>query len=116
MTSEKVSAIKQYQRDYSNKFNEKLEIDWYVMKNVPRFVPTLDELFEKTVKEHGASEELIMSGKRLNSVGLRKEKAAVTDFCKKVVYYQLSLHDAAKKIRRDRSLVYYYNIKCKIKN
>jgi adenosine deaminase len=116
MTSQKLSVIKQYQRDYHSKFNERLEIDWHTMNNVPKLIPTLDELFKEVVEEHGASEELIMCGKRLHSVELSKEKAAVTDFCKKVVHYQLSFYDAAKKINRDRSLIYYYGIKCKPKH
>jgi hypothetical protein len=116
MTSQKLSVIKQYQRDYHSRFNEKLEIDWFVMKNIQRPIPTLDEIFKTVIEEHNASEELIMSGKRLHSAGLSKEKAAVTDFCKQVVYYHLNFQEAGEKINRDRSLVYYYGIKCKSKH
>jgi len=116
MTPQKLSVIKQYQRDYISKFNEKLEIDWYRMKNIEMPKPTLDELFKTIVQEHDASEEIIMSRKRLHSAGLSKEKAAVIDFCKKVVYYQLNFQEASKKINRDRSLIYHYGIKCKPKH
>jgi len=111
MTPEKLGKIKEYQRDYEKRFNEKLEIDWFTMKNLPKPIPTLDELFKISVQEHGASETLIRGKKRLHSKELKKERAAVSNFCKKVVHYHLDFADAAKHINRDRTLVYYYGFK-----
>lgn len=111
MTAEKLMVIKQYQRDYESKFGEKLEIDWFTMKNVPRNIPTIEELFKISLETYNASEELIRSKKRLQSRELTKERAAVQDFCKKVIHYRLSWYEAAKILNRERTLVYYYGFK-----
>lgn len=111
MTPEKIAKIKQYQRDYANRFHEKLEIDWEAMAGVPKVAPSLEELFRIVVEEHGASEDRIRSKKRLHSRGYHKEKAAIKDFCKRVFNYKLDPESASKLINRDRSLVYYYAFK-----
>lgn len=111
MTADKLGKIKEYQRDYEKRFNERLEIDWFTMKNLPKPIPTLDELFKISVEEHDASEEAIRSKKRLDSRELKKEKAAVTDFCKKVVHYHLDFTEAAKYINRDRTVIYHYGFR-----
>lgn len=112
MTPEKIAKIKQYQRDYVNRFHEKLEIDWEAMAGVPKVAPSLEELFRIVVEEHGASEDKIRSKeRRLDCKGYEKEKAAIKDFCKRVFNYKLDPGSASKLINRDRAMIYHYAFK-----
>lgn len=109
MTAEKVARIKGFQRQYEQEFGERLEIDWVAMRDAS--TPTIDELFTRVINKHRASEHLIRNKKRLHTKELAKEKSAVIEFCKDVIYYNLDYYEAAKKINRDRTLIYYYGFK-----
>lgn len=112
MTPEKLAKIKQYQKDYENRFGETLEIDWHTMKGLPKNIPTVDELFKKVCAKHGASEEAILSReKRSHSEGMRRERAALAEFSREVLHLRLNTVEAANKIKRDRQVIYYYAFK-----
>ena len=113
MTAEKVARIKGFQRQYEQEFGERLEIDWVAMRDAS--TPTIDELFTRVIEKHRASEHLIRSKKRLHTRELTKEKNAVIEFSKDVIYYELDYGEAAKKLNRDRSLIYYYGFKMRNK-
>lgn len=122
MSPEQLFTIKKYQRDFKEKFNTKLEIDWNVMNNIGNTKAVIDilnvpnrkavdlkALFTECVTKHKASVEKIMDRKnRLNNHDLTKEKSAVEEFAKIVINNRLSIKNAAKVLNRDRTSIYSY--------
>ena len=112
MNATELSVIKSYQKDFETKFNKKLEIDWYSMKSLRKVSldesPPPEELLKESVNKFKASMDVIKSGKRLSKRKCKKEKLAVQDYCKKVAFYNIDYKEAAELIKRDRSMIYYY--------
>lgn len=119
MTVAEMAKVKEYQRDFYEKFNKKLIIDFPGMNGSPKSVriehneninkPTLKRLFDYCVNKYNADVNLI----RQREFILRKskhqnEKLAIEDFCKLVFHYKLNLENAAEMISRDRTCVYHY--------
>lgn len=123
MSVQELIKIKQYQREFQELFNKRLEIDFISMKgidvteieeidleNLPnRETVNLNSLLSECVKKHGADMEKIKERrKRLQVGGFTKERLAVREFCKIVVHLKGNINEAARLINRDRSVIYHY--------
>ena len=123
MSVQELIKIKQYQREFQELFNKRLEIDFISMKgidvteieeidleNLPNTnTVNLDSLLNECVKKHGADMEKIKERrKRLQVGGFTKERLAVREFCKIVVHLKGNINEAARLINRDRSVIYHY--------
>ena len=123
MTAIELMIIKKYQRDFQEKFDKRLEIDFISMKgiqvtevdelnisvmNVAEAVD-LDKILDECVKKHGADVDKIKErGKRLQVGAYTKERLAVREFCKIVIHLKGNINQAARLINRDRSVIYHY--------
>jgi hypothetical protein len=123
MSVQELIKIKQYQREFQELFNKRLEIDFITMKgidvteideidleNLPnRNTVNLDNLLNECVEKHGADMEKIrQKSKRLQVGAYTKERLAVREFCKIVVHLKGNINEAARLINRDRSVIYHY--------
>jgi hypothetical protein len=120
MIVQELIKIKQYQREFQELFNKRLEIDFITMKgiditeidleNLPnRKTVNLDNLLNECVEKHGADMEKIrQKSKRLQVGAYTKERLAVREFCKIVVHLKGNINEAARLINRDRSVIYHY--------
>jgi hypothetical protein len=122
MTPEQLFTIKKYQREFKEKFNTKLEIDWDTMNNIGtsraiieiinvpnRKAVNLQALFEECVSKHNANAKKILDRKiRLSSHDLANERSAVEEFSKIVIKNRLSIKNAAKVLNRDRTSIYSF--------
>jgi len=123
MSVQELIKIKQYQREFQELFNKRLEIDFISMKgidvteideidleNLPnRNTVNLDNLLNECIKKHGADMEKIrQKSKRLQVGAYTKERLAVREFCKIVVHLKGNINEAARLINRDRSVIYHY--------
>ncbi len=123
MSAQELIKIKQYQREFQELFNKRLEIDFITMKgidvteideidleNLPnRNTVNLDNLRNECIKKHGADMEKIrQKSKRLQVGAYTKERLAVREFCKIVVHLKGNINEAARLINRDRSVIYHY--------
>lgn len=114
MTANQLNKIKQYQREYMELFGEKLHIDWLSMKQMKAEYTIVDEkkdpekMYRECLSKHNASHEKIISGKRLDDTSMEKERAAIREFCKDVIFYRIAKKEAARIINRDRTMIYYY--------
>jgi hypothetical protein len=123
MNVQELIKIKQYQREFQDLFNKRLEIDFISMKgidvieieeidleNLPsKDVVNLNELLSNCVNKHGADMEKIKERRKRLQVGAyTKERLAVREFCKIVVHLKGNINEAARLINRDRSVIYHY--------
>ena len=123
MSVQELIKIKQYQREFQDLFNKRLEIDFISMKgidvteieeidleNLPnKDVVNLDRLLSDCVNKHGADMEKIKERRKRLQVGAyTKERLAVREFCKIVVHLKGNINEAARLINRDRSVIYHY--------
>jgi len=123
MNSTQLLTIKEYQRDFEEKYNIKLHIDWIAMKGMPssynRFYNCRNSyrnyyldpqvILEECVKEFGANLGRIKDRKvRLHNKGNIKERMAVEAYSRKVIDGKVNLKTAAKLINRDRTMLYHY--------
>ena len=119
MTVGEIAKIKEYQRDFYEKFNKKLIVDFPSMNGSPKSVaveskekinkPTLKRVFEHCVKKHNADATTIRQRDTMLRLSKHQnEKSALKDFCKLVFKYELNVENAAEMINRHRSCVYHY--------
>lgn len=122
ISAAELSKIKEYQRDFHEQFKKRLEIDFPAMKGVivkkiyqidSRLVieeePDLPKLLNQCVIKYNASITKIRKrSKRLQGPPFLKERAAVREFSRLVIYLKGNVKEAARLINRDRSLIYYY--------
>jgi hypothetical protein len=123
MSVQELIKIKQYQREFQELFNKRLEIDFITMKgidvteideidleNLPnRNTVNLDNLLSECVEKHGANiDKIRQKSKRLQVGAYTKERLAVREFCKIVVHLKGNINEAARLINRDRSVIYHY--------
>ena len=106
MDTKELSKIKEYQREFKQLFNKSLEIDWELMNNVQTKF-SVKKLLENSFKKHKADINILFNNKRLPR-GWSKEKMAVRDFSKFVIKNKLNIEEAAREIKKDRSIIYYY--------
>lgn len=118
MTGEELYVIKKYQREFQEKFNKKLEIDWNSMKGIIRFVGRMrpmedDEIVSLEIKlneivnRNNASLDKIKT-KRLSRRKYPNEQKAIVEFSVYVMNNGLNIEEAARLINKDRSGIYYY--------
>lgn len=122
LTPEQLAKIKEYQRDFEEKFGKKLYISWPEMKGISirtietietgdgisRFV-SLEKLLEDCVNKHGASlEKIKRRDKRTSFADNVAEKHALQDYSKMVLINRLNARKAAALINRDRSVIYHF--------
>jgi hypothetical protein len=126
MTSEQLSVIKGYQKDYQSKFGNRLEIDWLGMKGIdPTHIALqnyenhaivykeLEDILKEAVEKHSANLEIIKRRKRLDRQ-FPKERRALVDFARIVKANKLSCVAAAKLINKDRTMIYHYSNETKV--
>lgn len=122
MTAIELMKVKEYQRDFQEKFNKRLEIDFITMKGVE--VTGMDEvdtdivakqevdlkrLLDTCVTKYEADIDKIKERRKRLQVGaFTKERAAVREFSKLVIYLKANIGEAARLINRDRSVIYHY--------
>lgn len=128
MTSEQLSVIKGYQKDYQNRFNDKLEIDWLSMKNIQaRYVipvetyeeelskmdKKIDEILNDAVVRHNADLNIIKTRKRIDKQ-FPRERNALIEFARAVRVNRLNYRIAADLINKDRTMIYHYSHEAKV--
>jgi len=126
MTSEQLSVIKGYQKDYQSKFGDRLEIDWLGMKGIDTNYVSLEkyenngitykeleDVLNEVVEKHKASLEIIKRRKRLDRQ-FPKERRALVEFARIVKANRLSCKLAAKLINKDRTMIYHYSNETKV--
>lgn len=119
MKASELAKIKEYQKDFQNLFNRKLEIDWYLMNGIEKkrkgnHVPVekcLEEIFEECVTRHKADVQVIRNKKcRIHRSTCHAEREALVEFSKIVIKEGYSVTKAAKIINRDRGCVYNFGL------
>ena len=120
MDTEQVSKIKEYQRDFEERFGKRLEIDWDSMKGVRvrsityRYAKEDDfidpeRVLMECIKKYGASLDKIRDRKtRIHAAGSRRERKAVEEFSKAVMESRINVKEAATLINRDRTMIYHF--------
>ena len=111
-----LGKIKEYQREFYEIFNRKLEIDWQRMKGLidyPREAVTtsqsLEDLFNDCVSRHGADVDKLRAKKlRVSHSDYEKERRVLIEFSKAVISRRLNTRKAALLINRDRSVLYHF--------
>lgn len=120
MDSTQLFAVKEYQRDFEEKFGVKLHIDWVAMKGMSiryhraynNYYLDPKDILNECVKEYGASLRKIRNRKtRLHCNGNAKERMAVEAYSRKVIDGNVNLKTAAELINRDRTMLYHYAMK-----
>jgi len=120
MDSTQLFTVKEYQRDFEEKFGVKLHIDWVAMKGMSiryhraynNYYLDPKDILNECVKEYGASLRKIRSRKtRLHCNGNAKERMAVEAYSRKVIDGNVNLKTAAELINRDRTMLYHYAMK-----
>jgi hypothetical protein len=120
MDTEQVSKIKEYQRDFEERFGKRLEIDWDSMKGVRvrsityRYAKEDDfidpeQVLMECINKYGASLDKIRDRKtRIHAAGSRRERKAVEEFSKAVIESRINIKEAATLINRDRTMIYHF--------
>jgi hypothetical protein len=120
MDSNQLFTVKEYQRDFEEKFGIKLHIDWVAMKGMSiryhraynNYYLDPKDILNECVKEYGASLRKIRNRKtRLHCNGNAKERMAVEAYSRKVIDGNVNLKTAAELINRDRTMLYHYAMK-----
>ena len=118
--TEQVSKIKEYQRDFEDRFGKRLEIDWNGMKGLKRRMITFrhvdeqqyvdpQQLLDECIAKYDASIDKIRDrSTRIHAAGSRKERMALEDYCKVVIESRVNVKEAAKLINRDRTVIYHF--------
>ena len=106
-----LGKIKEYQRDFYEIFDRKLEIDWLRMKGLVDYPredavsnQSLEELFNDCVSKHGADVDKL----RVSHSDYEKERRVLIEFSKAVISRRLNTRKAALLINRDRSVLYHF--------
>ena len=111
-----LGKIKEYQREFYEIFNRKLEIDFQRMKGLidyPRedreVNQSLEELFNDCILKHGADVDKLRAKKlRVSHGDYEKERRVLIDFSKAVISRRMNTRKAALLINRDRSVLYHF--------
>jgi len=120
MDSTQLFTVKEYQRDFEEKFGVKLHIDWVAMKGMSiryhraynNYYLDPKDILNECVKECGASLRKIRNRKtRLHCNGNAKERMAVEAYSRRVIDGNVNLKTAAELINRDRTMLYHYAMK-----
>lgn len=118
--SNQLLTIKEYQRDFEEKYGMKLQIDWVAMKGMSiryhraynNYYLDPKDILDECVKEFGASLRKIRDRKtRLHFNGNSKERMAVEAYARKVLDGNVNVQAAATLINRDRTMLYHYAMK-----
>ena len=121
MTAPELSAVKEYQHAFKEKFGKTLYIDWMGMNGVEVVNVTnkeenamtfssLEALLEYCTEKYGADINILKSrDKRIHfGAALSKEKAALVEFSKIVIKNRLNARKAAEIVNRDRTVIYHF--------
>lgn len=120
MDSNQLFTVKEYQRDFEEKFGIKLHIDWVAMKGMSmrynraynNYYLNPKDILDECVKEFGASLRKIRDRRtRLHCNGNAKERMAVEAYSRRVIDGNVNLRTAAQLINRDRTMLYHYAMK-----
>lgn len=118
--SQEVYVIKEYQRDFAERFGKRLEIDWHSMKCFRKSSITYryakegdyidpEQVLLECVNKYGASLEKIKDRKtRIHAAGFRRERLAVEEFSRAVIESRINVKEAAALINRDRTMIYHF--------
>ena len=118
--SSQLLTIKEYQRDFEDKYGMKLHIDWVAMKGMPasysrsytNYYLDPQVILDECVKEFGANIDRIKDRKvRLHNNGNVKERMAVEAYSRRAIDGNVNLKAAAQLINRDRTMLYHYAMK-----
>lgn len=119
MTAAELAKVKEYQRDFFNSFNKKLEIDWRLMNGVYKkgakintpIEKSLEEIFEECVSKYKADIKVIRDKKyRIHKSNRCAERKALVEFSNIVLNEGYSVTRAAKIINKDRGCVYNFGL------
>jgi hypothetical protein len=127
MTSEQLSVIKGYQKDYQNRFGDRLEIDWLGMKKIKlkQLVPLdvykddvvvnkeLEDILNEAVEKYKANLNIIKTTKRIGK-RFPKERRALVEFARIIKANRLNYESAANLINKDRTMIYHYSYETKV--
>ena len=117
---QEVYVIKEYQRDFAERFGKRLEIDWRSMKCFKKSSITYrhtkegdyidpEQVLMDCVTKYGASLDKIKDRKtRIHAAGNRRERKAVEEFSKAVIESRINVKEAATLINRDRTMIYHF--------
>lgn len=112
MTVQEIASIKEYQRDFKEKFNKRLEIDFNLMNEVDDLSlgkKSLEEFLKDCTNKYNADIDKILNRKEnLSKSTSNKERLALTEYSRAVITNRISTVQAAKVIKRDRSCLYYF--------
>lgn len=113
MNAQQLHFIRQLQKQYEDKFGEKLHIDMLRMKGVQIRVTThsvkgLENCVRELEKKHGVKLDTIRKLKRTIGFHRQKERAFLADFCIAILENRWNTGKAMEYIGRDRSTFYYY--------
>lgn len=120
MDSNQLFAVKEYQRDFEEKFGTKLHVDWVAMKGMSvryhraynNYYLNPKDILDECIKEFGASLRKIRDRRtRLHCNGNTRERMAVEAYSRKVIDGNVNLKEAATLINRDRTMLYHYAMK-----
>lgn len=106
MNTKELSKIKEYQREFKQLFNKSLEINWELMNNV-QIKFSVRKLLENSFKKHKADINVLFNNRRMKK-GWTKEKMALREFSNIIINNKLNIEEAAREIKKDRSIIYYY--------
>jgi len=118
--SSQLLTIKEYQRDFEEKYNVKLHIDWVAMKGMSasynrsynNYYLDPQAILDECIKEFGADIKKIRDRKaRLHNNGNVKERMAVEAYSRRAIDGNVNLKAAAELINRDRTMLYHYAMK-----
>lgn len=123
MTPEQVSVIKGYQKNYFDRFGERLEIDWLGMKGIKIKNKTsleeyedklaaqkqLGDILNELVEKNEGNLEIIKTRRRLSRHLHPKEIRCIAEFSKIVTANRLNKTLAAQLINKDRTMINYYS-------
>lgn len=112
MDAARLMFIKRVQREYIEKFGDKLEIDWSLMNKEDSPTKQYNDKvalskLEELCKENGTTISNIRNN-RIYFTMFPKESKVLIDWCHWIRKNNYREHMACKLINKDRKLIYYY--------
>lgn len=120
MTASKIAFAKELQHLYTEKFGEKLEIDWPLMNGIREHIKERAFITSRkfdveaaTVelnsicKQYNTSIEAIRALRRINRSNIA-ERSVLTDYARWAVKSNLSLRRSAQLFNKEATLLYKY--------
>ena len=117
MKAQQIAQIKSYQKDFFNKFNEKLPIDWLGANNIQtKQIIVSSRTFDLRIAtskleeiciKYGTTREIVINMKRICKQTHPDESDALNEFLRWTFSNQYSFRQTAKLINKDRTAIYH---------